>query len=131
MSQPPTKNEVDTPYPKIEKRASGFLKFFHDQKDYGFMICDETGNDIFFHFEDMKDTSLTRQQLIFGSHRSTNRVENQPCFEIHLSFEKHLYEGRYGQSFKAVKIQLNSVKRVEKLQKVRYTKFGENQDKGE
>ena len=47
----------------------GQLKFFYDSQDYGFLICGETGKDVFFHFDDMAETCLSRYQLIMGSNK--------------------------------------------------------------
>ena len=98
-------------------RCSGFLKFFQFNRDYGFLVCDETKKDVFFHFDDMKDTGLTKKQLILGSnsgHRKSSLLpdNNSEQYEIHFNFEKRGYSGRYGQSFKAVDIQLNYIRRI-------------------
>jgi hypothetical protein len=45
------------------------LKFFYDSQDYGFLICDKTGKDVFFHFDDMAEAGVSRYQLIFGSNK--------------------------------------------------------------
>ena len=33
----------------------GTVKFFHDQKNYGFIETDEMDDDVFFHKEEMED----------------------------------------------------------------------------
>jgi hypothetical protein len=62
------------------------------------MVCDTTGKDVFFHFDDMKDTGVTRKQLIYGSNRPCNSgnrrvLKENICqqLEIHFSFEKMAY----------------------------------------
>lgn len=34
---------------------NGTVKFFHDQKNYGFIETDEMDDDVFFHKEDQED----------------------------------------------------------------------------
>ncbi len=33
------------------------------------MICDNTGEDIFFHYDDMEEAGFSRYMLIFGSNK--------------------------------------------------------------
>lgn len=35
--------------------ATGTIKFFHDEKGYGFIITDDVDDDIFFHITDVDD----------------------------------------------------------------------------
>ena len=36
----------------------GVVKFFHDQKNYGFIETDEIDDDIFFHVSDLEEDSI-------------------------------------------------------------------------
>lgn len=57
---------------------------------------DSDGKDVFFHFDDMKDTKLTKEQLL-------NARDN---YVIRFAFNKLAYFGRYGLSMKAINIDL-------------------------
>ncbi len=43
-------------------KQSAILKFFND-KNFGFLIDQTTGEDVFFHFDDIKDTKLSKDFL--------------------------------------------------------------------
>jgi len=34
-------------------RYNGELKFFNEQKEYGFIVSEHDGSDVFFHFDDV------------------------------------------------------------------------------
>jgi CspA family cold shock protein len=36
----------------------GVVKFFHDQKNYGFIETEEIDDDIFFHVSDLEEDSI-------------------------------------------------------------------------
>ena len=42
---------------------TGVLKFFFDQKNYGFIVSEIDGSDVFFYFDDIKDTKLSKEFL--------------------------------------------------------------------
>ena len=42
-------------------KVTGTLKSFYETDHYGFLIGDSDGKDVFFHFDDMKDTLLSRE----------------------------------------------------------------------
>ena len=46
---------------KLE-HTSGYLKFFNQQRQYGFLITNENES-IFFHYDDVKHTHLTKGKL--------------------------------------------------------------------
>lgn len=41
-------------------RVSGRLKFFSEGQSYGFVVSDIDNSDLFFHFDDMKKTNLSK-----------------------------------------------------------------------
>ena len=51
---------MDLDYKKNIQLYSGELKFFLDSQNYGFIVCDFTKKDVFFHFDDLKYTGLSR-----------------------------------------------------------------------
>ncbi len=77
-------------------KVTGTLKFFYENDNYGFLVGDTDGKDVFFHFDDMKDTGLTKEYLI--SVRDT--------YTIRYAYNKLAYFGRYGLSMKAINIEL-------------------------
>ena len=107
------------------------MKFFYDSQDYGFLVCHSTGEDVFFHYDDMKETGITRQQLIYGSNKPFNSGNRAALVREHLrnnssalllnpsqiiqqhlilfKFDKLAYNGRYGKSYKAVNIRLEDL----------------------
>lgn len=77
-------------------KVTGTLKFYYEGDNYGFLVGDADGKDVFFHFDDMRDTNLTKEQLI-------NAREN---YVIRFAYNKLAYFGRYGLSMKAINIEL-------------------------
>ena len=51
---------VQTVNPDLMK-VTGTLKFFYENDNYGFLVGDTDGKDVFFHFDDLKDTKLTKE----------------------------------------------------------------------
>ena len=43
--------------------GKGKLKFFDEVKNYGFIISDEDGKDIFVHYDDLCKASVTKEFL--------------------------------------------------------------------
>lgn len=72
------------------------MKFLYENDHYGFLVGDSDGKDVFFHFDDMRDTNLTKEQL-------KNARDN---YIIRFAFNKLAYFGRYGLSMKAINIEL-------------------------
>jgi hypothetical protein len=60
-------------------------------------VGDHDNKDVFFHFDDMKDTHLTKEQLIGARER---------LFFIKFAYNKLAYFGRHGLSMKAINIEL-------------------------
>ena len=80
----------------IEYRVTGRLKFFNESQNYGFIVSDIDGKDLFFHFDDMKKTNLSKQFLKDAKNR----------FIVRFLFKVMNYYGKYNLSKKAVDIEL-------------------------
>eukprot|EP00339_Tiarina_fusa_P020862 CAMPEP_0117028808 /NCGR_PEP_ID=MMETSP0472-20121206/20917_1 /TAXON_ID=693140 ORGANISM="Tiarina fusus, Strain LIS" /NCGR_SAMPLE_ID=MMETSP0472 /ASSEMBLY_ACC=CAM_ASM_000603 /LENGTH=39 /DNA_ID= /DNA_START= /DNA_END= /DNA_ORIENTATION= len=39
------------------------MKFYDENKDYGFIILDEDGTDVFVHFDDLNNAKITKEML--------------------------------------------------------------------
>ena len=74
-----------------ESKTTGRLKFFVESQHYGFLVEDmqpgqeQTGPDLFFHFDDMKKTGLSRQFL----------KEARDRFIVRFRFRIMPYHGKY------------------------------------
>jgi len=77
-------------------RYLGRLKFFDENKKYGFIVMDDDGSDIFVHFDDLIKAGINKELL------RTARMGNL----IRLSFGCMAYIGKYNRSRKAIDIQL-------------------------
>jgi cold shock CspA family protein len=78
------------------QRYSGRLKFFDENKNYGFIIMDDDGSDIFVHYDDLAKAGINKELL------KTARMGNV----IKLSFSCMKYVGKYDKSRKATDIQV-------------------------
>lgn len=78
------------------RRYTGHLKFFDETKNYGFIVMDEDGSDLFVHFDDLMKANLSKDMLRTAKNGNV----------IHLSFSCMQYVGKYNKSRKAVDIQL-------------------------
>ena len=81
------------------KRASGKLKFFNQQHQYGFLVSEKDNSDIFFHYDDVKHTQLPKE---FLRHATEN-------YEVRFTFQVLDYVGKYDSSKKAVNVNLMSI----------------------
>ena len=81
-----------------EQRYQGRLKFFDEHKNYGFIVMDEEGSDIFVHFDDLSKANITKELL---------KTAKQG-FNIKFSFSCMNYVGKYNKSRKAVDLELLS-----------------------
>ena len=79
-----------------KSRYTGRLKFFDENKNYGFIIMDEDGSDIFVHYDDLCKANISKEML---------KAARQGLV-IKLSFSCMSYIGKYDKSRKAVEIQL-------------------------
>ena len=89
-------NQQQQPVNPDTIKVTGTLKFFYENDNYGFLVGDNDGKDVFFHFDDVKHTGLTKEQLM---------TSKDNCF-IRFAFNKLAYFGRYGLSMKAINIDL-------------------------
>lgn len=79
-----------------KERMTGKLKFFDDEKNYGFIVKDRDGKDIFVHFGDLNKTGLTREDL---QNPGITR-------KLRFSFSCLTYIGRHNKSIKAVDLKI-------------------------
>ena len=78
------------------RRYTGKLKFFDEARNFGFIVMDEDGSDIFVHYDDLLRANLTKEVL-----RNTKKGA-----QMKLSFGCFSYVGKHKDSKKAVDIQL-------------------------
>lgn len=77
------------------QRFTGRLKFFDEVKNFGFIIMDNDGGDIFVHYDDLSKANLPKEFL------RTAKKGNI----IRLSFSCLKYIGKHNRSRKAVDVQ--------------------------
>jgi len=77
-----------------KERHTGRLKFFDEAKNYGFIIMDEDGSDIFVHMDDLMKANISKDTL--------RTIKNGNM--LRLSFCCMMYIGKYKKSRKAVDI---------------------------
>jgi len=78
------------------ERYNGRLKFFDENKKYGFIVMDDDGSDIFVHYDDLVKANITKDLL------RTVRLGNV----IRFNFACMAYIGKYNRSRKAIDIQM-------------------------
>ena len=78
------------------QRYTGTLKFFDENKNYGFIIMDDDGSDIFVHYDDLAKANIGKEML------KTARLGNV----IRLSFSCMQYIGKYNKSRKATDVEM-------------------------
>jgi len=83
-----------------KQRHTGRLKFFDENKNYGFIIMDEDGSDIFVHYDDLQKAGISKEFL------KAARMGQV----IKLAFNCMKYIGKYDKSRKATDIQLLKLK---------------------
>eukprot|EP00349_Pseudokeronopsis_sp_Brazil_P011481 CAMPEP_0202977618 /NCGR_PEP_ID=MMETSP1396-20130829/84356_1 /ASSEMBLY_ACC=CAM_ASM_000872 /TAXON_ID= /ORGANISM="Pseudokeronopsis sp., Strain Brazil" /LENGTH=157 /DNA_ID=CAMNT_0049716399 /DNA_START=1678 /DNA_END=2151 /DNA_ORIENTATION=+ len=91
-------NEGDS----LEFKVTGRLKFFNEGQNYGFIVSDIDGKDLFFHYDDMKKTNLSKQFLKDAKNR----------FIVRFQFKVMAYYGKYNLSKKAVDIDLLKIEPI-------------------
>eukprot|EP01017_Pseudomicrothorax_dubius_P003136 TRINITY_DN10378_c0_g1_i1.p1 TRINITY_DN10378_c0_g1~~TRINITY_DN10378_c0_g1_i1.p1 ORF type:complete len:467 (-),score=117.98 TRINITY_DN10378_c0_g1_i1:206-1606(-) len=79
-----------------KERFTGRVKFFDEAKNYGFIIMDSDGSDIFVHYDDLSKANISKE-LLRSARQGTS---------IRLSFGCMNYIGKYNKSRKAVDIQM-------------------------
>ncbi|CAD8171969.1 unnamed protein product [Paramecium octaurelia] len=75
---------------------TGRLKFFDEQKNYGFIVMDEDKSDIFVHLDDLQKAGVTKEVLKTSKQGSMLRFQ----------FNCMVYVGKYKKSRKAVELKL-------------------------
>ena len=80
----------------MNMKKTGRLKFFDEAKNYGFIIMDDDGSDIFVHFDDLAKAGVGKEML---------RTAKQGNI-IRFSFNCMNYIGKYNKSKKAVDLTL-------------------------
>lgn len=81
-----------------KRRLEGKLKFFDESKNYGFLVLEEDGSDIFVHYDDLCKANILRELLKMVKIGS----------ELRFSFCCLTYIGRHNRSRKAVDLLLIS-----------------------
>ena len=79
-------------------RVTGTLKFYYETDNYGFLVCDSDGKDVFFHLDDMLEAGVTKEQLANASR------DNCGGYNMRFAYNKLAYFGKYGLSMKAINI---------------------------
>lgn len=77
-------------------RFVGKLKFFDENKNYGFLIMEQDGSDIFVHYDDLSKAGMTKDLL----------KKAKDGLDIKFSFQCMSYMGKYNKSRKAVELQV-------------------------
>ena len=91
---------VNGTYPKqvigqtqsLSQRVNGKLKFFDDTQNFGFIILDTDGSDLFVHLDDLEKASVTKDILIRAKYN----------YIFFFSFIVMTYYGKHNLSRKAV-----------------------------
>lgn len=79
-----------------KNRYTGTLKFFEESKNYGFLVMDKDGSDIFVHHEELSRIGLTKEQM-----KDQNYTK-----DLKFSFCAVTYIGKHQKSRKAVELKL-------------------------
>ena len=83
-------------------RASGYLKFFNDEQEYGFIVSDTDKSDVFFHYDDIRRTNLSKEFL----------RDSKTTFLVQFTFKVLAYFGKYNFSKKAVDVELVKIEPI-------------------
>ena len=79
---------------ETEQLFTGKLKFFDETKNFGFIVMDEDGSDIFVHHDDLAKAGIDKVALRDAKNGKTFRFQ----------FSCMNYIGRYNKSRKAVEL---------------------------
>ncbi|CAK59047.1 unnamed protein product (macronuclear) [Paramecium tetraurelia] len=98
ISCPPLNKQPQTDQKKQMANPiyTGRLKFFDEQKNYGFIVMDEDKSDIFVHLDDLQKAGVTKEVLKTAKQGS----------QIRFQFNCMVYVGKYKKSRKAVELKL-------------------------
>ena len=83
-----------------QAKVTGFIKFFFENENYGFLQCDQDQKDVFFHADDFLESPTFSKEWI---------IQQRENYAIRFAFNKLAYFGRYGLSMKAINIELIDV----------------------
>lgn len=83
-------------------QVTGRLKYFKEDGDYGFIVSDLDGENIFFHYSEMKSQSLSKDFL----------SQAKSKYIIRVVFQIVKYIGKYKLSKKAVNIYVTEVNTI-------------------
>ena len=97
-----TKPSTAFPLYPTGSQVTGRLKYFKEEGDYGFIVSDLDGENIFFHYSEMKSQSLTKEFL----------SQAKSKFIIRVVFQIVKYIGKYKLSKKAVNIYVTEVTNI-------------------
>lgn len=78
--------ELSLEIPK-KNRCSGYLKFFDENKNYGFLVMDSDGSDIFVYADDLIKTGVERDYLRTAKFGNVIRY----LFNLNKKIHIHLY----------------------------------------
>lgn len=81
------------------KRERGTIKFFNQLQQFGFIIPESGSSNIFFHFDDLKDSEVPPKLL--------RRAEKDLLFWV--TYQIQTYMGKHDLSFKATNIKIESI----------------------
>ena len=88
-------NKPVAPPPSISgSQLTGRVKYFKPEHNYGFIIADKDGENIFFHYSEMKSQSISKEALFQAKDK----------YIIRLVFQVMKYVGKYKLSKKAINI---------------------------
>lgn len=76
----------------LSQRQTGRLKFFDDATNFGFIILDSDGSDLFVHYDDLVKANLTKDILLRAKYNYT----------FFFQFIIMTYYGKHNLSRKAV-----------------------------
>ena len=83
--------------PQSLERYTGELKFFNEANEYGFIISEADGQDVFFHYDDVRKEHCLKKNFLRYAKES---------YIVRFSFNILAYFGHKGLSKKAVDIEL-------------------------
>lgn len=85
-------------------QMTGRLKYFKEDDNYGFIVSDIDGENIFFHYSEMKSQSISKEAL----------AQAKDKYIIRLVFQVVKYVGKYKLSKKAVNIFVTEFSEISK-----------------